>query len=44
MPTQEQEPQAVWPLAPSPPLAMEEEHPEDAVFIRRLDILAKKRS
>jgi hypothetical protein len=34
----------VWTLAPSPPLAMQEEHPEDAEFICRLHVLAKKRS
>jgi hypothetical protein len=35
---------AVWTLAPSPPLAMKKEHPEDAEIIRRLHALAKKRS
>jgi hypothetical protein len=35
---------AVWTLAASPPLAMMEEHPEDAEIIRRLQVLAKERS
>jgi hypothetical protein len=35
---------AVWTLAPSPPLAMKEEHPEDAEIIRRLQVLAEERS
>jgi hypothetical protein len=35
---------AVWTLMPSPPLAMKEEHPEDAEIIRRLHVLAKERS
>jgi hypothetical protein len=35
---------AVWTLAPSPPLAIKEEHPEDADIIRRLQVLAEERS
>jgi hypothetical protein len=33
-----------WTLAPSPPLAMMEEHPKDAELIRRLQVLAEERS
>jgi hypothetical protein len=36
--------EAVWTLEPSPPLAMKEEHPEDAEIIRRLQVLAEERS
>ncbi|XP_014550022.1 hypothetical protein COCVIDRAFT_32141 [Bipolaris victoriae FI3] len=35
---------AVWTLAASPPLAMMEEHPEEAEIIRRLQVLAEERS
>jgi hypothetical protein len=35
---------AVWTLAPSPPLAMKEEHHEDAEIIRRLQVLAEEKS
>jgi hypothetical protein len=35
---------AVWTLAASPPLAMKEEHPEDAEIIRRLHVLAEEES
>ncbi|KAI1666459.1 hypothetical protein Ptr902_10497 [Pyrenophora tritici-repentis] len=35
---------AVWTLAASPPLAIMEEHPEDAEIIRRLQVLAEERS
>jgi hypothetical protein len=34
----------VWTLAPSPLLAIKEEHPEDAEIIRRLQFLAEERS
>ena len=35
---------AVWTLAASPPLAIMEEHPEDAEIIRRLQVFAEERS
>ncbi|RII04481.1 hypothetical protein CUC08_Gglean011916 [Alternaria sp. MG1] len=41
---QQERPKAVWVLAASPPLAIMEEHPEDAEIIRRLQVLAKERS
>jgi hypothetical protein len=34
----------VWTLAASPPLAMMEEHPEEAEIIRRVQVLAEERS
>jgi hypothetical protein len=40
----QERPKAVWVLAASPPLAIMEEHPEDAEIIRRLQVLAKERS
>jgi hypothetical protein len=36
--------EAIWTLAPSPSLAMKEEHPEDAEIIRRLRVLAEEKS